>query len=565
MLQESESQFQKSDESAYSIDSIVPSRKSISTSQRDSYASGQSQDTIEYRQLSFEKRLFMSKVYMRSSKNVMIKELSKARKSFKRKATNLAADQTVMEGEAIRDRLERDGSPATSYDMSVNDNPPIESHTSSQSRPRLFTENKLTSLTGMTPNEELIWACRHGNSLQVKRLAGRGVDLHAQSNEAPYSGSKGIHVAAMHGHIHVVGTLLDCGAMIEEQVACSRERPLHVAARSGQGAMVKFLIQKGAQFDAIACYEAQPIHEASESGSIEAIDALIEAGAAIDCSDAGGCQPIHYATKVPNRSDVIRYLLQKGANIEAKTSDGSTPLRLACTSDHTNFRTLIALGAKLDHDDGSESLLQVAIRLDSSWAVEVLLIHGADPNCQNDEGKTILHYLAEIGNVTTRRIEICQLLLDNDADVNIADSAGDRMLHCLAALPPEKRADTLLTEQLATLVLDQGPEINATNKMGLSPLYLAMQGNNHRLTRLLLRSGARELKRTVVVSADVQITTPLDSQTPRYTVNIWRGLKDPEQQWRLSTQSFEISIDDGGYFDMVCEALGDERAARTRG
>ena len=79
MLQESETQFQKSNESAYSIDSIVPSRRSISTSQRDSYASGQSQDSIEYRQLSFERRLFMSNVYMRNSRNVMIKELSRAR------------------------------------------------------------------------------------------------------------------------------------------------------------------------------------------------------------------------------------------------------------------------------------------------------------------------------------------------------------------------------------------------------------------------------------------------------------------------------------------------------
>ena len=40
MLQESEKQFQKSNESAYSIDPIVSSRSSISTSQRDSYVSG---------------------------------------------------------------------------------------------------------------------------------------------------------------------------------------------------------------------------------------------------------------------------------------------------------------------------------------------------------------------------------------------------------------------------------------------------------------------------------------------------------------------------------------------
>lgn len=93
--EQSETQFQKSYESAYSVDSVVPSRMSVSTSQRDSYASGQSQYTIEYRPLSFEKRLFMSKVYMRNSKNVMIKELSEADLFSKRKDTATETDQTV--------------------------------------------------------------------------------------------------------------------------------------------------------------------------------------------------------------------------------------------------------------------------------------------------------------------------------------------------------------------------------------------------------------------------------------------------------------------------------------
>ena len=127
--------------------------------------------------------------------------------------------------------------------------------------------------------------------------------------------------------------------------------------RSGQGAIVKFFIQNGAQIDAKACDGVQIIHEASVSGSIEAFDALIEAGAAIDCSDGDGCQPLHYAATVPRRSHITRYLLRRGCNIEAKTSDGSRPLGLACTSDYWNLHTLIARGAKLDYHDGSESVL----------------------------------------------------------------------------------------------------------------------------------------------------------------------------------------------------------------
>ena len=559
MLQESQNQFQKSDESAYSIDSIVPSRRSISTSQRDSYASGQSQDSIQYRRLSFERRLFMSKVYMRNSRNLMIKELSKARMSFKGKHIATANDQTVTDWEAIRDRLESDSLLAISNELSINDEPPAESHNYPITRPRLFVENGFIIPTGMTLEEELMWACQRGNDLQVKSLADRGVDLHARSNQGQYSGLEGIHVAAMHGHIKIVETLLGCGAMIDEEDTILKWRPLHVAARSGRRAMVQFLIQNGAQIDAKTFYGIQPIHEASRSGSIETLDALIEAGAAIDCSDRGGCQPLHYAAKMPQGSHVIRYLLREGGDIEAETTDGSRPLRLACMSDPTNFRTLIALGAKVDYNNGSESVLQTAISLEANWAVGILLLHGADPNRQDGDGKTALHHLARIENPTWKSRNICGLLLENCANVNIADNAGDRVLHNLATLFPYPTIDLCVIEDLATLVLHKGAEVDARNRNGLTPLYLAMQRDNCPLSKLLLRSGARELKRTDAVRADVQVTTLLDSQTPRYTVNIWRGLNDSEPRWGLSTQSFELSIGDQGYFDMVCEALGDER------
>ena len=82
-------------------------------------------------------------------------------------------------------------------------------------------------------------------------------------------------MAALHGYIAVVETLLGYGAMVEEEAASFRWRPLHIAAKSGQGAMVKFFIQKGAQTNTRACYGVQPIHEASGSGSVEALDALV--------------------------------------------------------------------------------------------------------------------------------------------------------------------------------------------------------------------------------------------------------------------------------------------------
>lgn len=120
----------------------------------------------------------------------------------------------------------------------------------------------------------------------------------------------------------------------------------------------------------------------------------------------------------------------------------------------------------------------------------------------------------------------------NGADVNIADNAGDRVLHNLAALFHMETIDswlTWLTEDLAALVLDKGAEVDAKSKNWLTPLCLVIQNDNSPLSKLLLRFGARKLKRTDAVRAEVQVTTLVNSQTPTYTVNIWRGLKDSEQ------------------------------------
>ena len=541
---------------------------SVSTSQRDSHASVQSQDTIEYRRLSFEKRLFTSEVYMRSSKKVMIRELSKPKQSLKRKdtatATATGAENIVMNGEIIRYELEADSLLATSYNVSTNDNEHVYSHNCSRSLPRIVEGNTSTTITGMTFEEELLLACEQGDNLQINRLAKlwrlaeRGLDLHARFKSNKYRGWRGIHVAAMHGHTNVVETLLSNGATIEEEDAAFKWRPLHIAAKSKQGAMLEFLIQKGAQIDAKARYGIQPIHEASASGSIEALEALIEKGALIDCSDKFGYQPLHIAANVPNRSQIITYLSRKGADIEAKTFDGSRPLQMARRSDSTNFDTLIALGAKFEYTDESKFTLQTAISFDSKCALQILLERGADPNRQDDTGKTALHTLAQIGFAATNSIENFQLLLENGADVDLADKEGNQMFHHLAYLSPKERADLVTIEQLTMLALEQGADIDATNKHGLTALHETIYYGKRQLSRLFITSGARVIIETDVLRVKLQVKRITDSQTPKYIVNVWNGTRGSGQQWkRRRDLGFELSADDDGYID-------DSRTIETR-
>ena len=575
LLHKSESVFQKSDESAYSTDSIVPSRMSASTGARDSYISDQNDDTVESRRMSFEKGLFMSRVYLRNYKNVMAKEISKARTGSKLKVGITTADQTAKNWEAIRDQIEadsllvrsREGSISdndtvrssinseirrrfseevsgdqieeednllatvyeelhddnnptnhinsesrhrfseevirdriegnrliASFEGPINDNNTIRSHTSSKSRHRFSEEVIAIGVSGALFDSELIRTCEQGDSLQARWLAVRGVDLHAHFKQGSYSGFTAIHVAAIHGHINVVKVLLGCGADMEEETASECRRPLHLAALTGQVSMAKFLIREGAQLDAKTQHGMQPIHDAAWSGSVEILDALTEAGARVDCLDSFGHQPLHWAAVTPNQSDFIHGLIRKGANIEAKAFDGSRPLRLACTSDPTKLRTLIELGAMTDYDDGSESVLETTIKSDSKWALKILLSNGADPNFQNQEGKTVLFTLARSVCNSLREssddLIMCRELLDHGVDVHLKDKEGNQVLHCLAAHNPGNFAPT---QELAKLLLDRGAALNDTNDQGCSPLYIAIYYGNRQLSGLLLEAGSRIL------------------------------------------------------------------------
>ncbi len=83
-LQEIGAALRRSDESAYSAYSIVPSRRSIS--KLPSSTSNESTDMI-YRRLSCEDELSTAKVYKKNYRNSLIHQLFKSRRPHRRLAT----------------------------------------------------------------------------------------------------------------------------------------------------------------------------------------------------------------------------------------------------------------------------------------------------------------------------------------------------------------------------------------------------------------------------------------------------------------------------------------------
>ena len=56
---------------------------------------------------------------------------------------------------------------------------------------------------------------------------------------------------------------------------------------------------------------------------------FVEKGANIEAKNNDGDTPLHYAC-LNQKTEIVKYFIEKGANIEAKNKNGNTPLHYAC-------------------------------------------------------------------------------------------------------------------------------------------------------------------------------------------------------------------------------------------
>ena len=74
-----------------------------------------------------------------------------------------------------------------------------------------------------------------------------------------------------------------------------------------------------------------PLHTACLNGRLPIVQYLIEKGADIEAKNQEKKTPLHYASW-NGQTNVVKYLLSKGANKNAKNTSGTTPYDITCYS-----------------------------------------------------------------------------------------------------------------------------------------------------------------------------------------------------------------------------------------
>jgi len=314
-------------------------------------------------------------------------------------------------------------------------------------------------------------AAAEGRADELRRL----LDAHPEQLDArgvDRTGQTALHRAAWNDRMDCVRVLLEHGADVTIRDYGDNASALHGAASAASLEVVQMLVEAGA--DAIgagddhqlgvlgwatclgrvradvAAYLLRAggrleIWSAIALGRADDVRRLVEGDASLLGTRMSRNEhrrtPLHHAVAV-NRADMVRLLLDLGADVHSRDAAGNTPLTLAALG--AREPAMVALleqaGAALDlvaavslerldvaerllKEDPSTMALHVLVAARKPDAVRWLIEHGVDVNAKRvfwGCNSTALHVAAEHGLV-----DLARMLLDAGADPGIRDDKYD--------------------------------------------------------------------------------------------------------------------------------------------
>ena len=199
------------------------------------------------------------------------------------------------------------------------------------------------------------------------------------------------------------------------------------AARRGDANATKILLSYGADPNKGNVHNVAPLHHAVGARNPSCISLLIEAGADVDQRDARMQAPLHYAALYRDNPAFVEAVLAANADVNTQAFEGCTPLTNAATRNHSNLaRYFLNHGADIELADYNGTPLLNAIAYNSHAVLKVLLANRASCGARDSMGNTVLHKAAECAD-----LETLELLMEADIselDPKACNNEGKRAI-----------------------------------------------------------------------------------------------------------------------------------------
>ncbi len=363
------------------------------------------------------------------------------------------------------------------------------------------------------PEDNLWGAARTGDLDGIKRYLAEGADINELSPETNISP---LSWATMMGHAKAAELLLQLGANVNVRQE-DGGTPLHIAASLGRAEIAELLIKEGADVNAKnrgGGVPASGLHIPwgmlkfmTGMFDIELEQKEVEAGrdkiaemlnVNRSSKPQGVANDVWEAVFIGDLK-VVKQAVADGTDVNARNPQFGEPiLSTAALMEHTEIMTfLLEKGADINarNRDGNTALHAAAF-LGRAEAVELLLEHGVDVNVRNNAGGSAIDSARLDWGITKGILGIIQIEV-NEAEVKAGRAKVVRLLTQHAKNAPQSKHNLWEAAAKGDLsaiknAIDSGPDLNVLDpQFGIPPLGWAAISGQTEAAKLLLEKGAK--------------------------------------------------------------------------
>lgn len=255
-----------------------------------------------------------------------------------------------------------------------------------------------------------------------------------------------------------------CTIVLVSLVSCASSEPPKLNA----GTAKQFLKLRGYNYD------EQSFLAAAKANDAAAINAFLAAGMDPNTKDQSSLGTPLISAAAHGDIEIVRSLLNGGANVNERDRGGNTALLRALETPHDDVAELLLAQQSVDLNAQGLSGLTVLMRYvgrDREEMVRKMLERGANVSLQDNDGDTALHNGARRGNVN-----ILRLLLGKGADPNVKNKVGGTPLMWAAVFGHSDAVRVLL---------ENGADASLKDNKGMTAAAWAVENKRDEIAEFL--------------------------------------------------------------------------------